>query len=546
MVIRINFSHFVSDMKKYALLLILLQLLFTSCLKDLYETVEDFENVERVKWDPDFAGPLVKTSMSLQDLALDSIAYVSTDQDGLLYLVYEGEAGSLTGSEIVSLDDQQFDVNVSLSPAQISDININDSVMAFYNVPITFNFTNDMDLDSFMLQEGELEIELTNQLPSDCRVVFNMPSVKQNNETLNNSVSVAAGGNATLSFPLSGARFNLASLSPAYNRLPVDVFLYVKKGSRLPSLTDQLNVKVRFKNLDYEHLFGLFSSEKIQSIHDTLDLNVVENAGIKGFTIEDPRLKFRFYNSFGVPVIAGIEPVEFISSGGSTTGIIGIPSPLPIPVPTYQQIGQLLVDSFELNKQTSNFASELSKKPSRFSYFAEGAIAPGSKRGFLSHNSIFKVEVAAEVPLWGSVQAFVLEQESDFVADLPEETDYIRSLNLKLFSVNRFPMSIELQAYFMDSNGQVLDSLLSDGSQLLPAASVDANGRVNEGSPHTLNIPFNQSRIGALKAANRIKIRAQLDTYNSGGNYPSVKFYEDYDLKIRLALQVGLTIEEEL
>lgn len=546
MVIRINFSHFVSDMKKYALLLILLQLLFTSCLKDLYETVEDFENVERVKWDPDFAGPLVKTSMSLQDLALDSIAYVSTDQDGLLYLVYEGEAGSLTGSEIVSLDDQQFDVNVSLSPAQISDININDSVMAFYNVPITFNFTNDMDLDSFMLQEGELEIELTNQLPSDCRVVFNMPSVKQNNETLNNSVSVAAGGNATRSFPLSGARFNLASLSPAYNRLPVDVFLYVKKGSRLPSLTDQLNVKVRFKNLDYEHLFGLFSSEKIQSIHDTLDLNVVENAGIKGFTIEDPRLKFRFYNSFGVPVIAGIEPVEFISSGGSTTGIIGIPSPLPIPVPTYQQIGQLLVDSFELNKQTSNFASELSKKPSRFSYFAEGAIAPGSKRGFLSHNSIFKVEVAAEVPLWGSVQAFVLEQESDFVADLPEETDYIRSLNLKLFSVNRFPMSIELQAYFMDSNGQVLDSLLSDGSQLLPAASVDANGRVNEGSPHTLNIPFNQSRIGALKAANRIKIRAQLDTYNSGGNYPSVKFYEDYDLKIRLALQVGLTIEEEL
>lgn len=546
MVIRINFSHFVSDMKKYALLLILLQLLFTSCLKDLYETVEDFENVERVKWDPDFAGPLVKTSMSLQDLALDSIAYVSTDQDGLLYLVYEGEAGSLTGSEIVSLDDQQFDVNVSLSPAQISDININDSVMAFYNVPITFNFTNDMDLDSFILQEGELAIELTNQLPSDCRVVFNMPSVKQNNETLNNSVSVAAGGNATLSFPLSGARFNLASLSPAYNRLPVDVFLYVKKGSRLPSLTDQLNVKVRFKNLDYEHLFGLFSSEKIQSIHDTLDLNVVENAGIKGFTIEDPRLKFRFYNSFGVPVIAGIEPVEFISSGGSTTGIIGIPSPLPIPVPTYQQIGQLLVDSFELNKQTSNFASELSKKPSRFSYFAEGAIAPGSKRGFLSHNSIFKVEVAAEVPLWGSVQAFVLEQESDFVADLPEETDYIRSLNLKLFSVNRFPMSIELQAYFMDSNGQVLDSLLSDGSQLLPAASVDANGRVNEGSPHTLNIPFNQSRIGALKAANRIKIRAQLDTYNSGGNYPSVKFYEDYDLKIRLALQVGLTIEEEL
>lgn len=546
MVIRINFSHFVSDMKKYALLLILLQLLFTSCLKDLYETVEDFENVERVKWDPDFAGPLVKTSMSLQDLALDSIAYVSTDQDGLLYLVYEGEAGSLTGSEIVSLDDQQFDVNVSLSPAQISDININDSVMAFYNVPITFNFTNDMDLDSFILQEGELAIELTNQLPSDCRVVFNMPSVKQNNETLNNSVSVAAGGNATRSFPLSGARFNLASLSPAYNRLPVDVFLYVKKGSRLPSLTDQLNVKVRFKNLDYEHLFGLFSSEKIQSIHDTLDLNVVENAGIKGFTIEDPRLKFRFYNSFGVPVIAGIEPVEFISSGGSTTGIIGIPSPLPIPVPTYQQIGQLLVDSFELNKQTSNFASELSKKPSRFSYFAEGAIAPGSKRGFLSHNSIFKVEVAAEVPLWGSVQAFVLEQESDFVADLPEETDYIRSLNLKLFSVNRFPMSIELQAYFMDSNGQVLDSLLSDGSQLLPAASVDANGRVNEGSPHTLNIPFNQSRIGALKAANRIKIRAQLDTYNSGGNYPSVKFYEDYDLKIRLALQVGLTIEEEL
>lgn len=546
MVIRINFSHFVSDMKKYALLLILLQLLFTSCLKDLYDTVEDFENVERVKWDPDFAGPLVKTSMSLQDLALDSIAYVSTDQDGLLYLVYEGEAGSLTGSEIVSLDDQQFDVNVSLSPAQISDININDSVMAFYNVPITFNFTNDMDLDSFILQEGELEIELTNQLPSDCRVVFNMPSVKQNNETLNNSVSVAAGGNATRSFPLSGARFNLASLSPAYNRLPVDVFLYVKKGSRLPSLTDQLNVKVRFKNLDYEHLFGLFSSEKIQSIHDTLDLNVVENAGIKGFTIEDPRLKFRFYNSFGVPVIAGIEPVEFISSGGSTTGISGIPSPLPIPVPTYQQIGQLLVDSFELNKQTSNFASELSKKPSRFSYFAEGAIAPGSTRGFLSHNSIFKVEVAAEVPLWGSVQAFVLEQESDFVADLPEETDYIRSLNLKLFSVNRFPMSIELQAYFMDSNGQVLDSLLSDGTQLLPAASVDANGRVNEGSPHTLNIPFNQSRIGALKAANRIKIRAQLDTYNSGGNYPSVKFYEDYDLKIRLALQVGLTIEEEL
>lgn len=544
--IRINFYLFVVDMKKFVPLIILLQLLFNSCLKDIYETVEDFENVERLKWDPDFAGPVVKTSLSLQNLALDSIAYMRTDQDGLLSLVYEGEAGSLLGSEVISLDDQQFDVNISLSPNQISDININDSVMAFYSLPVTFNFENEMDLDSFVLKDGELEIQLSNNLPSDCRLVFNMPSVQRNKETFNGSVSVSGGGNMTRSFSLSGAHFDLTTLNPVYNRLPVNVSLYVSKGRRLPLLTDQLNVKVGFKNLDYEHLFGLFTSEKIQSIHDTLNLNVIENAGIKGFTIEDPRLKFRFYNSFGVPVSAGIKPVEFISSAGVATAISGIPANLPIPIPTYQQIGQLLVDSFELNKQTSNFASELGKKPSRFSYFAEGSIAPGSTHGFVSHNSIFKVEVAAEVPLWGSVEAFVLEQESDFVADLPEETDYIRSLDLKLFSVNRFPLSIEIQAFFMDSSGQVLDSLLAEGTQLLPAAPVDANGRVTAGSPHSLNIPFNQSRIGALKEASRIRIRAKLDTYNSGGNYPSVKFYEDYDLQIRLALQVGLNIEEEL
>jgi hypothetical protein len=515
-------------------------------MKDINDAIEDFENVRSIKWDPNFAGPLVKTSLSLEDLSLDSFAYVQKDKDGLLYLVYEGEAGSLMGKDIISLDNQNADVNFSLSPQQISDININDSVMAYYNIPIAFEFEKDMDLDSFKLLNGRLQIDLQNELPSECRLVFNCPSIRKDGETLNGSLTVNAQGNESSSFDLKNANFNLTTLNPAYNRFPIDVFLYVRKGSNLPSLTDQLKAKISFSGLEYEHLFGLFSSENVQDLKDTIDFNVLDNASIDQFTIEDPRLKFRFFNSFGIDVSAGIQPVQFISRTGGATDITGIPNPLPIPVPDYTQIGRLLVDSFELNRQTSNFATELGNKPSSFAYHAVGALAPGTKRGFVSHNSIFKVEVAAEVPLWGSVRAFVLEQESDFVADLPEDVEYINSLNLLLFTENRFPMSIDVQAYFIDSSGKVLDSLLSEGTQLLPAAPVDQDGKVVSSVKQSLNVPFDKSRITALQEAKTLKIRAKLDTYNSAGNYPSVKFYEDYDLKMKLALQVGLKVEEEL
>lgn len=521
--------------------------LSSSCTKDLFEVADDFQNVERIQWDPSFAGPLVKTRLSLEDLKLDTSAYIKKDAEGLLYLVYENGISSKSGAELLSIDNQQAALNLSLSPQQISDMNINDSVMAYYQVPLTFNFGNGMELDSMELKKGTIQIQLNNELPSDCRLVFQLPQVKRSGATLSGSMQVVANGQASQQFDLSGSVFNLSTLFPAYNRMQADVFVYAKKGSTLPQLTDRLMMNLQFQNQEFRTVYGLMNVDEIQNIDDTVSFDVLDNVSIGQFTIEDPRLKFRFFNSFGVPVKAGIEPVQFTRQNGSSVSITGIPSPLNIPVPTMAQKGQTLTDSFELNKQTSNFASELSQRPKSMSYQARGEIDQGSNRAsFINDDSRFRVEIAAEVPLWGSVQQFVLEQESDFAADLPEETEYIESLNIKLFTENRFPMDIYLQAYFLDAQGNILDSLITGGTQLLPAAPVDGTGRVIRPASNGLNIPFNRSKISAIQNAKRMRFKGQLDTYNTAGTYPSVKFFEDYDLAIKVALQVGLKVERDL
>jgi len=134
-----------------------------------------------------------------------------------------------------------------------------------------------------------------------------------------------------------------------------------------------------------------------------------------------------------------------------------------------------------------------------------------------------------EIPL--DIQLSDIELEQDLGLELTS-MDQVESAELILITENGFPLELVLQAYFLDEQGAVQDSLFDGSAQLLSAASVDQNGRVTESSSSTLDIALTAERWYRLQNSAEIRIKAEIAT-TQAGTVP-VKFYDDYNLKVKL------------
>ncbi|TAE54468.1 MAG: hypothetical protein EAZ89_06585, partial [Bacteroidetes bacterium] len=262
-------------------------------------------------------------------------------------------------------------------------------------------------------------------------------------------------------------------------------------------------------------------------------------AALEGLSmrLEDPRAGLDIRNSFGIPIRVNLPVFQGVMASGEVIPIAASQSQegFMLAYPGLGQKGNNAFTRIALDKSNSRLSEVLSPALQAVNWQIDAISHPAgdpSEYGFILDTSRFDIRFWAEVPVYGSFSGVSVSQEFDIS---PQTIEQLRSADLRLITDNGFPFEAQVQAYFLDESGQILDSLFADQTLLLEAAPVDGEGRVTSAARHLLDIPLSESKLDAVFSARKIRVKGTFASTQSGS--VPVKLYEDYSLGIRLGVK---------
>ena len=105
---------------------------------------------------------------------------------------------------------------------------------------------------------------------------------------------------------------------------------------------------------------------------------------------------------------------------------------------------------------------------------------------------------------------------------------------------NGFPLNTELQLFFVDATGQILDVLIEGDPTIMDAAPVDADGIVTASVEKLIQIELDAEKINNIQNATTILMEATFNTTDNGN--VSVKMLDSYKINIKIGLQTEFEI----
>ncbi len=513
----------------------------SSCVKDYFE----LNKLTKTEWNPNLAVPLVYSSLTIGDL-LKTGGMVVVGSDNFCTLVYKSNLFSLKASELITIPNQTPPpFSTALTPGEISAFSFAGTITLPYSQTVTFDSgVNGPKIDSVTFKTGSLALAFSSDIKYSGQIKIMIPNAKKNGAGFSKIIPFTYTGtvpvlsNAT--YDLAGYNFDMTNGGTAFNEFPVN-FEVTLSGSGAPILSSEMiTLTQSLSNMTFGKIFGDIGQMSLTPGADSVDISIFKNVlGAGTFSLYDPRIKFIISNSYGVPINATISQFDGFTPPSTTYAITGAPNPLPILSPNFSQIGQVLTDSFTLNNTNSTFASVINNTPQYLIYQLASQTNPAggsTHNNFVLDTSSLKTDMEVELPLWGTATNFVLQDTIpfEFSNTIPNE---VESALVRTFNSNGFPFDVDLQIYFVDSLYTKLDSLVSPNQLILKSGIVNtATGKVTSPTSTIFDATLTKTRLENMKPSKFLLIKAIANTTNGGTT--NVKIYSDYNIDVKLGLQV--------
>jgi hypothetical protein len=535
----------------------------------------DINRLAKTDYSPLLAAPLVKSSMTISDLLKhDKDGMLQVGSDNLLTLVYKGRLLTLQASDFISFPNQTYPFSTpSLASGVVTALNAL-PLGSTYSIPIpgqsiTFNTNGSADIDSIVFKKPcTLDYSISSVFKHPSVVKLDIPYAKKNGVAFSQSINLPYTGTlpSTIkgSIDLNGYTFNMTMGGTSKNKFDLNITLVVTKSSNNFLITDNATLNVGFTNPKFQKLFGNVKQQLISPGVDTVDISLFKNSvpGGGNFTLANPTVKIFITNSYGVPIDASFTKLQGYSSGTNLYNInvaaVSKLNPWHFPYPTLAQLGKAVSDSVILSNANTGGSSTvpgsigyvLSKQPKKLIYQLSAKTNPNGapvppNTNFTFDSSRVTLDLELDLPLHGTASGFTLQDTTSFSLSKENSNQQgeIEYFLFRLNATNGLPVEVGAQIYFTDSLSpaqphHVLDSLIAPYKALLPAAGVDAAGKVNAPSLSTTDIRYDKTRLEKIKKAKHLIISGKLSTTNNGTT--NIKFYSDYRLDIRLGLMVKI------
>lgn len=512
-------------MKVKFLFLLTIPFFFSACNK-----FDELDDIGKVNFDAEYAIPLIDTELSLEDILLkiEENSSVQIDPDGLIRFMYSGDVITKNSDEVFAT--------------------INETLAAVPLIPLLskrqalpFSSPDGLDMDRLDLKGGSLVYGFENDHDEAVDVEIVLPTVTKNGEPLSFEANIGA-------YSGSGDRPRYTNLFlPAdltgYRIVPEEndsVYIEYEAVSVSGDTIDLYSIAISIGELEFEYAEGYLGNQIYEGGRDTIEIDFFENWIQGDVYFEEPKITFNFENSFGIPTRSVVNVFDIFTVKGEVLPLRSevLENGIDFPYPNLSEIGVIKNEAFVFTKENSNIDSVLGAGPIAIDYDVNAFTNPDSLtdiRGFITDSSYYKVRVDVELPLHARASNFLAQDSIELDLNDFEDANYVE---FKLITDNSLPLDVDVQAYFLDENGTVLDSLLDDRQRLVAGAPVDAEGNALEPVTTTTFVPLSADRFAKIKTASVILLNAVFSTVNDGEI--SVKIKEDQNIKIRLGAKLGI------
>ncbi|RMG60439.1 MAG: hypothetical protein D6722_20930 [Bacteroidetes bacterium] len=486
--------------------LLLLPLVLFSCQWD-----DDFSRLQQPEWHPSLAAPIVNTHISLGDLleAWGESTWVETDEAGQISLVYEEPLLDASWSSLLALPDRT--------------IPMADTLVEF---PVVMP-----GISLVQLKQGTLTYNISSGLSEAVEVMILIERVGAEEDVFERYVVLQDGGPHQGSFSLAGQEIRAEGGNI--------VFRYRARRQATGEIVRLQACEYGLQDLAYVYAEGYFGQFVFNLGADSVGLDIGSSLEIEGLRLADPKVRFIIENSYGIPIRIDANELTVLSPDGQQT-VFGLGDSMTVGYPAFGEIGETVTTVAEINRSNSDIIPALEAGLASLSWAFSAHThpdGPDGGSGFILDSSRLAIHMGAEVPLHGQVARCAMSEMIE--ADLSDfSADPVQSGQLKLIVDNGFPFDLQVQAYFYDGEGLLLDSLFDSDEPLLQPATVDADGWIAQPAhcEHLIDIPAD--RMAVLPRTRTIGLRASVSTTDRG--QVPVRLTEAAHLGIKLGLVADL------
>ena len=293
-------------------------------------------------------------------------------------------------------------------------------------------------------------------------------------------------------------------------------------------------VAMRVDQLVFDYVEGYFAYQVFDIQGSDIGIGLFESWESGGLSFDDPKMNISVENSMGFPVRSKVNYVRLNTLNNGTFELESefIDKGIDFEYPSVNEVGVTKTSGFSFNKDNSNIRDLFQDKVVNVAYDIDALANPDQDTtiiNFVDSTSFFSVKVAVEIPLLGSINEFVLKQESEAsFSDLEE----IREATFKTIISNDFPTDMWVQAYFKNANGVVLDSLFEGEPFTIGAATLGPDERTTTPFQNIEFIKVSGEKLDRIIQSNSVEIKTGLD--NTDTFEGDLWLYDSYKVDVKM------------
>lgn len=503
------------------------------------DDIPDLNNVYLPNYEGEVAIVLVKDTLNMQEFLDNTISDTNSILNGPnqeVIFQYETTTDYEVGDNFVEV--QSFSNSEFIeSPIPFAFVTPKDTTLAI-DEELVFDFpsNNKEELDSVFYNGGELSLVVESGFPGELDYTFTVNSFVNVSSDMSIFLSATLPATNTTTSdtqtePLSGYKTNLSRKGDS-NVFVANVHIEIRipQGTTLDG-TEDVSFNLGVNNPEFETIFGFFGQDTIDITPRRISLGIFQDFTGSGIDFESPNISLEINNSFGIPVSLDFskvfaeyddQPNLFLSGQ-----VADVPQTILAPTPA-EYLDPIKASTITISPDNSNIRELLSSTPERLVFPLTGYSNMGTTdQNFISSTAKIDIRAVMQLPLSLSLQDFEYEEEIE-LGDV-SQLSQTESLSLLFYTINELPFDGEVDIYFNDANGNVLDSVVSSVLFVAPTSYDAVTGKVTEPSINSTSIDLDASKIDALVTASTLTLVTRLNSYgNTDGEF--VRLFSDYSL----------------
>ena len=497
-----------------------LVLTFFACSK-----LEDLEEAEYGTRTAEYAIPVLHTTTTPAELLenFDSSAQVVLLEDGSIEFRYEGEVRTQNTNDIFQTFRQY----------EGQPIPILDTV--FF---LPFNVPGQIDIDFGTLKSGTVQWVGQFEYDEPIELTIELPNIIEKNGEVFRRTRVwpnVPGVERTLFF--SGKEdISESTVVPERDSFVINYHVWLTQSERWDTL---YSLGLIIEDFDVQYAEGYLGTDLYALTPDTIDFGLLDEWLTADIYFADPRINILAQNSFGVPVRLIPNAIGILTQSGQQVPLRSnfIADGIDFNYPDIGEVGKIEETFFSFNTDNSNIDSLISSKPVALYYDLNAIPNPDQDttiRGFLDCESEVSFQIEVLIPMEGRVSniSFADTIRPDF-----QDFDDAQAVEFKLVADNEIPIGIEVQAYFVNSDYEILDSLFLGDKLIVPAAIIDPiSGMVVSPSNKITLAPVDEPRLSKMIDAEYIILSSIFHTANEPES--NIVLLQDQQLDLRMGMKV--------